>query len=107
VLLAYQPAEYQEAYIKSAKLTALTPQTNTDPAVLRRQLEEVRAKGCWLSSGESVAGSAAIAAPVFGPSGQILAALSVGAPSERMEANRELYRRAVTEAARRASGGEA
>lgn len=107
VLLAYQPADYQESYIKSAKLTALTPQTNTDPAVLRKQLAEVCGKGFWLSSGESVAGSAAIAAPVFGPNGQILAALSVGAPSERMEVNRELYRRAVTVAARRASGGEA
>ena len=38
--------------------------------------------------------------------GEILAALSLGAPLERMEANRERYVRAVTEAARRASGVE-
>ncbi len=106
VLLAYQPEDYQEAYIKSAKMTALTPQTNTDPEVLRRQLAEVRRIGFWVSAGESVVGSAAVAAPVFGPTGQILAALSLGAPSERMEANREDYVRAVVGAAMRASGGE-
>ena len=107
VLLAYQPEAYQEAYIKSAKLVSLTPQTNTDPAVLRAQLGEGRQVGFWVSAGESVPGSAAIAAPVFGPTGQILAALSLGAPSERMEAHREDYVRAVVEAAKRASGGEA
>jgi len=106
VLLAHQPADYQEAYVGSAKMTALTPQTNTDPDVLRQQLVEVRRQGYWISAGEAVAGSAAIAAPVFGPKGEILAALSLGAPLERMEANRERYVRAVTEAARRASGVE-
>ena len=104
VLLAYQPTEYQESYLKTAKLVALTPRTNTDPAVLRRQLQQARAQGFWASSGESVADSAAIAAPVFGPDGQILAALSLGAPSERLDVNREAYLSALLDAARRASG---
>jgi len=104
VLLAHQPASYQEAYIKTAKLTSLTPRTNTDPEVLRGQLEEARAKGFWVSSGESVADSAAVAAPVFGPDGQILAALSLGAPSERLDANRDRYIEALTSTAARASG---
>ena len=104
VLLAHQPAKYQEAYLQTAKLTALTPRTNTDPEVLRRQLEEVRARGYWVSSGESVADSAAVAAPVFGPDGQILAALSLGAPSERLDANRDHYIQALTSTAARASG---
>ena len=79
VLLAHQPQEYQEAYLKTAKLVAITPRTNTDARLLRRQLEEVRQTGVWLSAGESVPGSAAVAAPVFGPEGQVLAAVSLGA----------------------------
>jgi len=104
VLLAHQPEDYQEAYLKTAKLAAITPRTNTDPAVLRRQLEEARSEGFWVSAGESVPDSAAVAAPIFGPDGQILAALSLGAPSERLDANRERYVRAVRTAAARASG---
>lgn len=104
VLLAHQSQAYQDAYIKTAKFTALTPRTNTDPEVLRQQLAQVRAGGFWASSGESVPDSAAVAAPVFGPDGQILAALSLGAPSERMDANRDRYTQAVVRSAARASG---
>lgn len=104
VLLAHQSPEYQEAYFKTAKLVPITPRTNTDQRVLRRQLEEVRKSGYWLSIGESVPGSAAISAPVFGPDDQVLAALSLGAPSDRMEANRDRYQAAVVRAAARASG---
>jgi len=103
-LLAHQSPEYQEAYLKTAKLVAITPRTNTDAKLLRRQLEEVRKTGYWLSTGESVPGSAAVAAPVFGPDGQILAALSLGAPSDRMEAYLNRFRTAIVAAAARASG---
>jgi DNA-binding IclR family transcriptional regulator len=104
VLLAHQPMEYQEAYLKTAKLTPLTARTNTDPEVLRRQLAQAREQGYWMSSGESVQDSAAIAAPVFGPDGQIMAALSLGAPSDRLETHRSAYMRALRDAAARASG---
>ena len=104
VLLAYQPQDFQDSFIDNAKLTPITPQTNTDRAMLRRQLAEVREQGYWLSIGEAVAGSAAVAAPVFGPDGAILAALSLGAPQERLEKNRDAYVRAVIRTARHASG---
>ena len=107
VLLAYQPEEYQDKYLKTAKLTALTPQTNTDPSVLRRQLAQVREQGYWVSSGDAVEASSAVAAPVFGPDGKIIAALSLGAPQERMEASRDGYVETVTRAARQASGLDA
>jgi len=104
VLLAHQSVAYQESYVRTAKLVAITPRTNTDPDVLRGQLEEARTKGYWVSVGEAVADSAAVAAPVFGPDGQILAALSLGAPSERLDANRDRYIQALTSTAARASG---
>jgi IclR family acetate operon transcriptional repressor len=107
VLLAFQTPQYQKAYLSGAKLVAITPKTNTDVAKLEQQLADIREQGWWLSSGEAVQDSAAVAAPIFGPDGQILAALSLGAPSERLEANRELYTQAVRQAAARASGSGA
>ncbi|MGB8364141.1 MAG: IclR family transcriptional regulator [Rhizomicrobium sp.] len=107
VLLAYQPEDYREKYLRTAKLSALTPQTNTDPDVLRQQLAQIREQGFRISAGEAVVGSSAVAAPVFGPNDEIVAALSLGAPFERMEANRDAYTQAVVRAAKQASGLEA
>jgi len=107
VLLAHQPTAYQEDYVAKARLVALTERTNTDRDVLRAQLEEARQRGFWISLGESVEDSAAIAAPVFGPDGAILAAVSLGAPSDRLLANRETLIAAVVKTAAHASGGMA
>jgi DNA-binding IclR family transcriptional regulator len=107
VLLAYQPSRYREDYIAKAKLVAFTERTNTDRDVLRAQLEEVRKTGVWVSLGESVEDSAAIAAPIFGPDGEVLAAISLGAPSDRLLANRDVLIAAVTKTAAHASGGMA
>ena len=104
VLLAHQPPEYQEAFLAHAKLVAMTPRTVTDPGQLRAQLALVRHDGYWLSIGESIEDSAAIAAPVFGPNGDILAALSIGAPSDRMQANLDALRAIILEVAAHASG---
>ncbi len=104
VLLAHQPAAYQEAFLKSGKLAAFTSRTTTEAAKLAEQLERVRRDGYWLSIGESIEDSAAIAAPVFGPNGEILAALTIGAPSDRMQTNADALRAAVVEVAAHASG---
>lgn len=107
VLLAYQPEDYRNDYVAKARLVALTERTNTDREILRAQLQEVRETGVWLSLGESVADSAAVAAPIFGPDGTVLAAVSLGAPTDRMASNREALMQAVMKTAAHASGGMA
>jgi len=104
VLLAHQPDEFREEYLAKAKLQPLTERTNVDREVLRAQLDAVRREGYWVSIGESVEDSAAMAAPIFGPDGQVLAALSVGAPSDRFQANLEEFRAILKEVAAHASG---
>lgn len=104
VLLAHQSDEFQDNYLRNADLTALTARTVTDRDALRAQLAQVRRDGCWISIGESIADSAAIAAPVFGPDGAIIAALSIGAPSERLTTNVDDIRLVLMEAAAHASG---
>ena len=51
--------------------------------------------------------SAAVAAPVFGPDGAVLAAVSLGAPSDRLLANQDALVAAVVKTAAHASGGMA
>ena len=60
------------------------PGTITDPAVLRAELEQVRRDGYATAIDELETGLAAIAAPVRGASGEVVAALSITGPTVRM-----------------------
>src|SRR5579872_6607692 len=59
---------------------ALSPSAR---ARLENDIELLRERGYAQSAGETVAGSASIAAPVRGPNGDLLAALSVAGPASR------------------------
>jgi IclR family transcriptional regulator, acetate operon repressor len=83
VLLAHMPeAERQQALARP--LEALTACTVTDPAQLRRQLEEVRVRGYATIREELEEGLNAVAAPVRQSDGAVVAALSVSGPSFRV-----------------------
>jgi IclR family transcriptional regulator, acetate operon repressor len=68
----------------ASALTAYAPGTITDPAVLRTELERVRLDGFATAVDELETGLAAIAAPVRGVSGEVVAALSITGPAVRM-----------------------
>jgi DNA-binding IclR family transcriptional regulator len=76
VLLGYAPSAVIDAVIGRG-LPALTDQTITDPDRLRRCLAEIRAQGFAWTRDEMTVGAMSIAAPVFGPDAQVVAALSV------------------------------
>jgi IclR family acetate operon transcriptional repressor len=63
---------------------ALTPQTITDPGTLRAELVRVRRDEFAEAIEELEIGLAAIAAPVRGAGGQVVAALSITGPTVRM-----------------------
>ena len=65
-------------------LEALTPSTITDPARLRAELEQVRRDDFAEAIDELETGLAAIAAPVRGAGGSVVAALSITGPTVRM-----------------------
>jgi DNA-binding IclR family transcriptional regulator len=71
-----------------ARLAQVTPDTVTDPAVLARQLERVRAEGYAIVVGELELGLAAVAAPIRDGGGDTVAALSVSGPEGRLPAAR-------------------
>ena len=60
------------------------PATITDPRLLRAELDEVERTGCATAVDELEPGLAAMAAPVRGAGGDVVAALSITGPTLRM-----------------------
>jgi IclR family acetate operon transcriptional repressor len=80
-------------------LDRVTPHTITEPGKLAAQLEEVRRSGVARTHEELEVALDAIAAPVFGPAGDVVAALDVSGPSHRVRTAAELERLTVAGAA--------
>lgn len=83
VLLAYQSPEYVKQVIDSG-LTAYTPKTITKRNAVLEMLEDVKQRGHAIDDEESESGLRAIAAPVRNHGGEVIAALGVAAPVQRM-----------------------
>ncbi|MDQ3865295.1 MAG: IclR family transcriptional regulator, partial [Actinomycetota bacterium] len=71
-----------------AHLDRLASETITEPAPLERELADVRARGYATAVDELEDGLAAVAAPVFGSDGAVVAALSISGPSVRLTSER-------------------
>jgi DNA-binding IclR family transcriptional regulator len=100
VLLAALP-DAQVTALLPDPLQRFTDRTVTTRSKLRQTPREVRTLGYGVTEGELEVGLNAVAAPVRGPDGEIIAALSVSGPMYRMstELLPELAARAVTAAA--------
>jgi IclR family acetate operon transcriptional repressor len=81
-------------------LEAFTDRTITDPSALAAQLDQVRSRGVAEAIGEREPDLGALAAPVFGRDGALIAILGVQGPAARLPAER---RRALHAALRRAA----
>lgn len=84
LLLAHLPQDQADALLQDP-LHALTAATVTSPAALRRQLDAIRVAGYAVTAGELEIGFTAVAVPVRDAGGNVVAALSVGGPSSRLE----------------------
>lgn len=81
VLLAHAPAEVQE-HVLDGPLPAYTPDTITDPKVLRARLADIRRDGFAFCPGFIDERATGIAVPVRGPDGAVVAALGVVVPND-------------------------
>ncbi|MDE2005533.1 MAG: IclR family transcriptional regulator [Rhodospirillales bacterium] len=87
LLLAYAP-EAVQTQVLAQRLPRFTPATRTDPVWIAADLQRIRSRGYLIISDEVNPGSVSITAPVYDASGQVVAALSITAPSMRMRAPR-------------------
>ena len=87
VMLAYLPPDELERYLAKTKLRAMTENTVVNQKRLREILAGVRRDGYAINDEELELGLRSIAVPVRGASGQVLAALNVGAQAARVSVN--------------------
>lgn len=104
VLMAFRPDREREAYLAGAELKPLTRHTITDIGRLRDELASVRLRGWAESVNERQIGVASVAAPIRDLTGEVVAAVSVGAPLSRFRGMpRRRLARAVVAAGEAAS----
>jgi len=88
VMLAHLAPRELDAYFEKARLKAMTDKTVTSQKRLREILVQVRQDGYAINDEELELGLRSIAVPVRGASGQVLAALNVGAQAGRVSVER-------------------
>ncbi len=88
VLLAYQSPRLVDFVIARTDLPRQTVSTITDPSQLRTELEKIRKDGYAVDFEEQEEGVRCLATPVFGPNGEVFAAMSISGPASRLNKGR-------------------
>jgi DNA-binding IclR family transcriptional regulator len=83
-LMAWGPAGRVDDVIARRGLPRLTQHTLCTPEELESDLELSRDRGFTLDNEESAIGLRCVGAPVWGASGEVVAALSLSAPAQRL-----------------------
>jgi DNA-binding IclR family transcriptional regulator len=86
-ILAYSDEATIDAVV-AAGLVARTPRSMTSATALRRELAVIPDRGWAVDREEGNIGVSCVAAPVFGPEGTVVAALSVTGPTALVRADR-------------------
>jgi IclR family acetate operon transcriptional repressor len=84
LLLAYQPQEFIEEVL-AGELRQATPATITDPARLRKELDQIAQRGWADCIGENEPEISSLSVPVRDYSGDVRASLTIAAPAVRFE----------------------
>ncbi len=87
LLLAHLPEDDWDDLL-DVPLQQFTHNTITDVQALKAELRHIRERGYSISDGEIDVGARAIAVPLWNQQGEVVAALSIEAPSSRMNDER-------------------
>ncbi len=90
-LLAYLPDTIQERTVNDPNLEVYTENTKTDPNDLMESLRSVRELGYAHSVSEAVPGVASLAAPIRDYRREVVGAVAILAPTQRMQEDRKDY----------------
>ena len=83
-LLAYKPEPAVAAWLSTQSLKPMTPRTITSAKKLVRELRAIRDRGYGLDEQEHETGVRCIAAPIDNHAHDVVAAISVAGPADRM-----------------------
>jgi DNA-binding IclR family transcriptional regulator len=83
-LLAYRPESEVAAWAATQKFPAITTRTITSAKRLLKELDAIRERGYALDDEEREIGVHCIAAPIRNHNGEVVGAISVAGPSDRM-----------------------
>ena len=86
VLLAFAPMEVRREML-AGTLNRFTTHTITDPVELERKLIQIEAEGFNFTRDDLDNGAFSVAAPIHGPNGDVIAAVSVAGPVTRLNAD--------------------
>jgi len=86
--LAELPAETVDAYIEDQDFVSYTDHTIDNPGRLREELESIRSRGVAFDDQEYYEGVRCVASAIDSQSGELLGAISVSAPVERIDEDR-------------------
>jgi len=87
VLLAHVSPEIRQGYLRAHPLVPVTENTIWHPDAFERELAEIRERGYAYDDEEFAAGVSCVAAPIL-QDGQLIAAMGLSVPTERMNAKR-------------------
>ena len=87
VLLAYASPEIRDAYLRSHPLVPVTESTIWHSEAFERELDQIRERGYAYDEEEFAVGVSCVGAPLL-QKGQLIAAIGLSVPTERMRANR-------------------
>lgn len=105
VLLAFLPSEERDGLVRGLRLAPRTGRTITSRTALRRELDQVRARGFAENRGESEAAMYSIAAPIRDSQGRVVASVSVAKYVDDVAAGVPRLQRPVLATAMRISTG--
>ncbi len=108
ILLANFETDRLDQFLQTNKLDQFTDKTVTKRSDLKAELTKIRKEGIARTSNERVIGASGVAAPIFGPGANVVAALVIAGPTERFMQNikghESLVRQAAAECTRLAGG---
>lgn len=100
-MLAFMPEDKRDQIIQETEFEAITPNTITDEAQLREELDQIREEGIAYNHEETIQGLVGVGAPIRDQDGTLYGAISIIGPVRRMGDERlnneipEMIRRAV------------
>ena len=89
-MMAYSPSEIVDDYLSRTRMTVLTEHTLATRKAFRKRLGEIRRQGYSVNLEERVPGASGAAVPIFGPAGQVVAALNIATVTFRFLQSREV-----------------